>query len=536
VTPRSARAVVIALAAAAVLVAAAGWDERGTSETDAASELVLRYLYSPDAADLLVPLIGRFNRESHRLGGREIRIAGAAVTSGEAEAALAAGTDRAALWTPASSLWGALLDHEAAADWVPSESPHLVFSPQVIAMWRTLARAFESRGTEIGWKDVVALAASRRGWAEYGHPAYGPFLLAQTNPGYSTSGLSAVASEYYAATGKRSGLSLADVRRPGVRAEVRRIERSLVHYGETAEKLLAKMRKYGRGYAHAAYVQETTLRKFNRKLPPAKRLAAIVPADGTFVADYPLIALAAPWVSADARAAARAFRAWLVPKVTPARAARSGFRARRPRGLPELEPPAPEVLDELQDAWHEDRKPANIVLVVDTSRSMDEGGRLEAVQQGLLSFLRELSPQDRVALVTSGDSIETNVPLGVLGTRRPAVSRAIRELFPNGDAPVYPAVGKALDDLRGLDDPDRINAIVVVSDGAGSSEGRKELLRTIAAEPITEGTSVRIFTVGYGEPADAEALRQVASESDGLFLRGRPEDISDVYRRILSYF
>ena len=37
---------------------------------------MLRYLYSTDAEDLLVPLIERFNRESHRLGGREIRIDG----------------------------------------------------------------------------------------------------------------------------------------------------------------------------------------------------------------------------------------------------------------------------------------------------------------------------------------------------------------------------------------------------------------------------------------------------------------------------
>jgi hypothetical protein len=78
---------------------------------------------------------------------------------------------------------------------------------------------------------------------------------------------------------------------------------------------------------------------------------------------------------------------------------------------------------------------------------MGEAGRLDAAKQGLLSFVRELSPDDRVALVTSGAAIKTNVPLGAPSTSRPAVSRAVRNLFPNGNAPVYPSISRALDDV-----------------------------------------------------------------------------------------
>jgi Ca-activated chloride channel family protein len=274
-------------------------------------------------------------------------------------------------------------------------------------------------------------------------------------------------------------------------------------------------------------------------LKPAqrKRLASITPADGTFVTDYPLIVLAAPWVSADARAAAEAFRRWLVPEITARNASASGFEVRRPTGLVELEPPAPEVLAAIQDAWHEDRKPANIVLVVDTSNSMATDGRLEAAKLGLLSFLRALSPEDRVALVTSGDSIETVVPLGVLGQRRRAVFSAVTRLFADGDEPVYAAVSNARDSLRTLNDSARINAVVVLSDGAETSSlGSSDLLRKIKKDPVTEGTSVRIFTVAYGRPPDAGALKQIASDSGGVFFSTGPKDITDVYRTIYSYF
>jgi Ca-activated chloride channel family protein len=399
-------------------------------------------------------------------------------------------------------------------------------------MWEPLARALGWPQAKIGWRDILALATSSRGWADYGHPEYDPFRLGHTNPGFSTSGLSAVASEYYAVTEKQSGLSLADVRRPAVRAAVRTIERSIVHYGETAADLTDQMDRYGLAYAHAVYVQETTVTEFNEQREQATRLVPIVPADGTFVADYPLIVLDAPWVSARERAAAQSFRSWLVPRITAKNAAESGFRLRRPTGLTELELPNTEVLAEIRDAWHEDRKPANIVLVVDTSSSMGEAGRLDAAKQALLSFLNELSPEDRVALVTSGASIKTNVPLGAPTKSGPAV----RALQPNGNAPVYPAISRALADVRALHDPDRINAVVVVSDGAGTDVGRKELLHAIKAEPVTEGTSVRIFTVAYGDDADAEALQKIASASGGAFFTGGPKDIKDVYRSISSYF
>jgi Ca-activated chloride channel homolog len=536
VTPRIARAIVVAVAAAAILTAAFDPFEEQRTAGPTTRELHLAYVYSPDAEGLLVPLIEQFNREHHRLGAREVRIDGADLTSGEAETALSTRQQQPVLWTPASSLWGRLLNHDVSAAWVPAENPSLVASPQVIAMWEPLARALGWPKAKIGWTDVLALATSRRGWAAHGHPEYGPFRLGHTNPDFSTSGLSAVASEYYAVTGKRADLTLADVRRPDVHAAVRTIERSIVHYGETAAALTDQMDRYGQAYVHAVYVQETTLREFNEDRKQATPLVGVRPADGTFVADYPLIVLDAPWVSRDLNEAGELFRRWLVPRITPEMAAESGFRLRRPTGMALLELPQPEVLAAIRAAWHEDRKPANIVLVVDTSSSMGGAGRLDAAKLGLLSFLRELSPGDRVALVTSGASVDTKVPLGPPGRSRPAVAAAVGKLFPNGELSVYGAIARALDDIRALDDPSRINAVVVLSDGAGTTTGYGGLLDKIRERPVTEGTSVRIFTVAYGGSADVGALRKIADASGGAFFAGRPKDIKDVYRSISSYF
>jgi Ca-activated chloride channel family protein len=164
---------------------------------------------------------------------------------------------------------------------------------------------------------------------------------------------------------------------------------------------------------------------------------------------------------------------------------------------------------------------------------MAGAGRLDAAKAALLSFVRGLSASDRVALVTSGSKVSVLVPFG---RDHQAVVSDVRSLFANGTQPVYPAITRALTEIRSLHDASSINAVVVLSDGAGTSTGYRELLSSIRSEPVTEGTSVRVFTVAYGEKADGAALNRVATLSGGAFYSGGPDDVQDVYRKISSYF
>ena len=52
----------------------------------------------------------------------------------------------------------------------------------------------------------------------------------------------------------------------------------------------------------------------------------------------------------------------------------------------------------LKRTWREDRKPANVLLVLDTSGSMHDESRLDNAKQGLDVFLSQVAPQDRVGL------------------------------------------------------------------------------------------------------------------------------------------
>jgi Ca-activated chloride channel homolog len=551
-----ARLVVVVMAVAAVTAAVilSSSDGSESGPKPSANALRLRFVYSPEKQALIEQLIGKFNSARKKSGGRDVFIDGQVMTSGEAETRIARRKIQPVIWSPASSLWGRLLNYEGDPSWVPRSNPSIIRTPLVIAMWEPLARALGWPRRRIGFRDVLALATSPRGWAAYGKPQFGTFKLGHTNPDFSTSGLSAVAAEYYAVTGKREGLTVADVDDPSTRRDIRKIERSIVHYGDTTLFFAEQLAKYGPGYASAVAMEEVTLVDFNENHRGTK-LVAIYPSGGTFYSDDPLITLDAPWVTRRQKAGAAVFAAWLKANLTPALAARYGFRPadlRAPVGSPidaahgadpaqprrVLSLPDPDVLARVQQAWRQDRKPANVVVVVDTSSSMSEEDKIDQARGGLRVFFSQLSPQDRVGLVSFSDRPSTLAGLRPFGLTHRRLERLVSELFPNGNTALYDATGRGVAMVRARRDPTRINAVVVLSDGEdnASSLGRAALLESLRLQSQSEGLAVRVFTIAYGRKADRVALQEIADSSGGNAYAGDETQVADVFNRISSYF
>src|SRR4051812_32307868 len=330
---------ILALAAMAVavvfLVGRGEGGRAGKSQAPAPrGALAVPFVYSPEKEKLLAPLISRFNRSGERAGGKRVFVEGRVVSSGEAEERIARGSLHPAAWSPASSLWGRLLNFDADRAYVQRRNPSIVRTPLVIAMWKPMADALGYPRRPVGFSDILDLASSPQGWRKHGHPEFGDFRLVHTNPDFSTSGLSAVVAEYYAATGKKEGLAERDVAGSRARKVVRGIEQSIVHYGDTTLFVADQMKKGGPGYASAVAMEEVTLLDFNRSRGSHGKLVALYPRDGTFYSDNPFLVLDAPWVSGQERAGARAFQRFLAKAVTPATAARSGFRPADPTRRP----------------------------------------------------------------------------------------------------------------------------------------------------------------------------------------------------------
>jgi Ca-activated chloride channel family protein len=367
---------------AALAVGAVAWFAGGQGKKDepkktqaagsaAKNAVHVSFAYSPEKEKLLLPLIAAFNREGRQVGGHPVFVDGINASSGDAESRIAKGTFKPVAWSPASSLWGRLLNFEADQPYTADAPQSIVRTPLVIAMWEPMARALGWPRKKLGFADILKLATSGKGWAAYGKPEFGAFKLVHTNPDFSTSGLSATVAEYFAALGKKEGLTEKDIANPKARKEVRDIERSIVHYGDTTLFIENQLKQDGPAYASAVAMEETTLLDFNKTRGSRDKLVAIYPSEGTFDSDSPFFTLAAPWVSSAQKDGAKAFQAYLADKLTPELAAKYGFRPADRAKAPAppitaangadpkqptrvLVPPDPRVLAANKSTWRRD--------------------------------------------------------------------------------------------------------------------------------------------------------------------------------------
>jgi len=552
---------VVAVALIAILGSSGGNDngDPGSSGATApeqapAGAITVSFVYSPDKATLLAPLVKRFNASGAEVDGKRVFVAARNVASGDAETKIASGRLKPAAWTPASSLWARLLNFEADQPYAPDTNPSLVRTPIVIAMWEPMARALGYPKRTLGFADILKLARAKTGWGAYGKPEFGQFKFVHTNPDFSTSGLSAVAAEYYSATGKKEGLRTSDIAR--ARAQVKDIERSIVHYGDTTLFISDQLRKHGLGYASAVPMEESTLVDFNVRRGSREKLIAIYPVEGTFYSDHPYITLNAPWVTEPQRKGAASFGEYLEQNIDGETAARYGFRPsdlkekpsdplnasngvdlsqpKRVLGLPE-----PRVLAAVKKTWREDRKPANVLLVVDTSGSMVEEGRLSNAKDGLRSFLKEVADQDRVGLMVFNDRVTPLLPIEPIRNNRAELAGRVAGLIADGGTAIYDATDQGVAEVKKLADTSRINAVVLLTDGedTDSSKSVDALVRELDAQGDSS-RRVRVFTIAYsaGAQGAAENLARIADASGGKSYKGSIDDIESVYRSISSFF
>jgi Ca-activated chloride channel family protein len=552
--------ILIVLVAAIVKVSTGGSDQPNvpgtTTEAQApADAIVVSVAYSPEKDILFKQAFADFNARKVTVNGHVVFAKGENVSSGAGLDRLRSGTLQPVIWTPSSSLWGRLLTQTADVTWVPRQNVSMFRTPLVIAMWEDQAQALGWPAKPLGWADILAEAKNTQGWAKYGHPEWGPFRLGHTNPDFSTSGLSAVAAEYYAATGKTEGLTLADVESPAARGQVRDIQSSVVHYGDTTLFFAEQLAARGPAFASAVAMEETTLVDYNTRLRKGgKRLVAIYPKEGTFFSDNPLMVLDAPWVSVDQKAGAAKVVEYLTSPDVQSKVMTAGFRPSdtavplagnltKENGVDGSLPtrllslPEPKVLARIRELWHEDRKPADIVLVLDTSGSMGDEQKLSQAQEGLSRFVTLLSPRDRVALVAFSDRSSVVQPFAAMTpAARDTLQASINGLFADGGTAVYDATIDGIDLLLQQADPTHIAAEVVLTDGEDNKSAANVDDVIAKLKGTSEGGSVRVFTIAYGAAANRDALSAVAKAGGGKQYDGDPENINAVYTSISSFF
>jgi Ca-activated chloride channel homolog len=547
---------------------------------------------SSEKAALLTELARTYDQRGAQVDGQCMWVEVVTKASGAAATALARGWDTAVdgprpdVWTPASSSWAVLVEHDSAeldrTSPIPADRPSLVQTPLVIAMPQPMAESLGWPDKAIGWSDLAAMAKSK-GWSAKGHPEWGRFKLGKTNPHFSTSGLNATVASYFAATGVSSDLTEAQVDDPKTRSFVSDLEDAVVHYGDTTLTFLENMSResasgQGLTYVSAVTVEEKSVLDYNLGNPsgdpatlgqgprPTVPLAAFYPADGTLVSDNPWLVLDADWVTPAKAQAAADFLAWLREPAQQERFTAAGFRTydgkpgaviQTSNGmLPEgprkvLAAPSPAVLAAIQRSWDDLRKRAHVEFVMDVSGSMGEQvpsaglTKLKLAQDAAIEGIDAFADDDEVGLTSfstdlgdNGEPWLTLEPIGPAKRAVPAMKDDISAMVPGGGTALYATLRHAQAEMLQDLPTDRISAIVLLTDGKNEyppDEDLDSLLDELRGE--SADTSVRVFTIGYGEGADPQTLQAIADASRGAYYEATdPVSIQKVLVSVISNF
>ncbi len=558
---------------------------------------------SPEKVDLMTGFAADFNKTKTAKEAADGSCAFAKVrrlSSGEGANATAAGwNDEASfgpqptIWSPAGGVWGAVANQRLADKGQPAmaplDAPSFMLTPLVIGMPKPMAEALGYPAKPIGFDDLVALSQDQAGWGAKGHPEWGPFKLGKTNPNFSTSGLNATTAQYYTAVKKTQGLTSEDVARPEVAEFNRKIEAAVVHYGDTTLTFLnnlyrADQRGTSLTYVSAVAVEEKSIIDYNRgnpdgvleqgekPRPPRVPLVAVYPKDGTLFSDNPLYILDAPWVTPKHRAGAQAFTRFVQEPDNQKKALEAGFRPANPavaladpiiaaNGVDPAQPattlgvPEPAVLASIVTKWGEQRKGAQVLLVIDVSGSMAERAgdndetKLDLAKLAAVNALDQFGPNDLVGLRTFSTAVSPReptdyldlVPIGPITANREQIASKIRTLVPTNGTPLYTTAVASFETVKKQYRPELINAVVLLTDGKNEDQRNNDLQGTLAK--LTAGSeggqaqSVRLFTIGFGKDADPSALRRLADATSASYYDSTdPKVIDKVFTNVISNF
>lgn len=548
----------------------------------------VRALSSFENAEMVASLAEAYNAQPRDVDGTCVTVVASKDKSGIAAEEAAVGfteqaeDERPTLWIPDASSWlGIARDGGGSAN-VPEEGESIGSSDVVLAMPEELAAAIGWDEEPPTWSDVFETADDAAVWTDLDHPEWGEFKLGKTSPLIASSGEAAMLASFGSAAGSVADLSADDIADDEVLAEVEQHELATSHYMATPEHFLWHARQAedtggsAADFLSAVIVDEKSVWDYNRGItsrdgvtrieadPPAEQLVPIYPTDGFYVADNPAVVLTGAWVDEAEAAASEDFLRFAGTEEGQAIVREAGYRDLNGELDPEvarvgaleespgsgLAFPEAQVVVAMHEAFPEVRKRANVLFLVDVSGSMGNPiatgqSKLDAAKDAISQALDHFAEGDHVGLAAFSE-VDAN-PLAPgevsavddIGETRDRFEAELAKLQPIEWTPLYEAVDTFAKQQGADFDPDRINAIVLLSDGKNETEAPStssaQMLATL--EELHHTTPVLVFTLAYGADADVKTLQSISSATGAHYYDATdPTEVDEVLGDLVTSF
>ena len=158
----------------------------------------------------------------------------------------------------------------------------------------------------------------------------------------------------------------------------------------------------------------------------------------------------------------------------------------------------------------------DLVVVLDRSGSM-EGQKLSDARQAVIRLLAQLGPEDRLALVTYSNGVQTQsalVPMNAANRRR--LTSALKQIYAGGGTNLGGGLKRGIDMLMQPPDDERQRKVILISDGlANQGITDPDALGRMASAAVENRFS--ISTVGVGLDFNEMLMTAIADQGAGQY-------------------
>ena len=158
------------------------------------------------------------------------------------------------------------------------------------------------------------------------------------------------------------------------------------------------------------------------------------------------------------------------------------------------------------------RAPVNVAIVLDKSGSM-QGDKIAKARDAAIAAIGRLGSDDIAAVVAYDSTVQVIVPATKLSDKQSVIDK-VRQIEAGGSTALFAGVSKGADELRKFLDKNRVNRVILLSDGlANVGPQSPSELGSLGASLMKEGISVS--TMGLGLDYNEDLMTKLARNSGG---------------------
>lgn len=517
--------------------------------------VTIRVIHGPELQDYMAQIKGLFDATEHKLfDGTLVKLQPTVELGIAAAHALASGELKGEAWIPSSTSLLNLANSTIKNLGARHEACQALFgTPFVIATREKNLEAFHGRERFTSWGEFAQSKLVVNAGSEVDQLAVS---FNFTHPRFSVTGFGALVQLAYWTTPEiQGGLGLEALESSSAVQGLSDVQGFVSDYPTSEEKLLERVAQAEIRRVRFSITTEQQLMLFNSKPPSGSEpLVGLYPQEGSYWEDYQICESNADWVTPQHRAALKIFEEFLQGEGAQRAAGMAGFRlaAQKSGNTPKalagpltdprlgatptlpsksLQPVQGAVVQKLFDLWPKLMRPQAVMMVVDTSGSM-EGEPLNRTVSEFRNLVARLGERDLKGLISFANTPEIGAEFTPDSQR---VFPVLDRLVAVGGSAVYDAIRAAVQVTTAADLERYRKTIVIVTDGGDrNSEVSLFSLNELLRDKFSRN-DINLILIGLtSAKEDLSVLRDMAKAIGGNYRECAPEGLPKVFAELLK--